>query len=68
MLLHAMHACLPAPAPLPAILSSHPRPSPTVCSPSGSHHYSTTETHGGTMQMLDVKVQLPGGNRRIPPG
>ncbi|KAI7836892.1 hypothetical protein COHA_009224 [Chlorella ohadii] len=34
----------------------------------GSHHYSTTETHGGTMQMLDVKVQLPGGNRRIPPG
>jgi hypothetical protein len=34
----------------------------------GSHHYTTTETHGGTMQMLNVQVQLPGGNRRIPPG
>lgn len=34
----------------------------------GSHRYSTTERHGGTMQMLNVQVQLPGGNRRIPPG
>lgn len=34
----------------------------------GSHHYTSTETHGGTMQMLNVAAQLPGGNRRMPPG
>lgn len=56
----AQPSCPPPHIPFPCyILTAHP---------SGSHHYSTTETHGGTMQMLNVQVQLPGGNRRIPPG
>lgn len=56
-------------APLPSLPSTRPpRRTETHESGTGSHRHTSTETRGGTVQLLNATAALGGAGRELAPG